>query len=272
MGENRSWKQRWCSIDAASDPSQYVRLMDITRSGRDDDPSSYRFFGLLDARAGDRVLDVGCGLGGAVRAVAPRVGATGQVVGVDKSATMIAEARRRAEGLALPVKYRQGDAHHLPFDDDTFDACFSAATFTLIDRPEQALADMIRVSRPGGQILISATDFGSWIFDATDQELTRKIMRFVCDHETNGSIARRLRRLFVDSGLDDVHMILRGSGYTDYTYIHEVWLRPWLEDAQTAGVVTAAEAMAWLRDLEERDRAGVFLLAGLDFTVVGRKP
>lgn len=272
MSSGLFWKDRWCEIDRLDDPGRFVRDLATTRGSRDDDASAYPFFGFLDVHEGDRILDVGCGLGGAVRALAPRVGSTGLVVGVDNSLTMIAEARKRAVGSNPSIEYQVGDAHRLAFADDSFDGSFSAATFTLIEDPRRALEEMLRVCRPGGRVVVSAADFGSWIFDLEDQELTRRIMSFACDHETNGTIGRQLRRLFVETGLDDVRMVLRASGFTDYRYIRDVWLCPWLEDARAAGAVSATEATAWLKDLEEQDKRGLFLLAGIEFVVFARKP
>src|SRR5690348_123015 len=74
---------------------------------------------LLDVHAGDDILDVGCGTGDDTRALAHLVGRSGRITGVDSSATMIAEARRRAAGLDLPVEYRVANAQHLPFADNT---------------------------------------------------------------------------------------------------------------------------------------------------------
>lgn len=272
MSDRVSWKDRWSQIDRLDDPERFVRDLDRARGDRADESSAYPFFGFLDARKGDRVLDVGCGSGGAARALAPRVGSTGRVMGLDNSLTMIAEARRRAAGSRLPLDFLVGDARQLPFGDNSFDACFSAATFNLVPSPRQVLAEMVRVARPGGRVLVSAADFGSWIFDAADQDVTRRIMAFAADHETNGTIARQLRRLFVENGLADVRMTVRASAFTNFRYIHDLWLGSWVDGARSAGVVTVEEAHRWLADLEERDAGGLFLLAGIEFTAFARKP
>jgi ubiquinone/menaquinone biosynthesis C-methylase UbiE len=61
------------------------------------------------------LLDVGCGTGGDVRALAELVGPRGQVVGIDSSEVMIAEARSRSAVAGLATEFRVGDAHHLRF-------------------------------------------------------------------------------------------------------------------------------------------------------------
>src|SRR5687767_7354432 len=110
-------KTAWMTIDQSSDPESFVRFMDTLRSGKDDDPDQYRaVFELLGVSEGEQFLDVGCGTGGAVRALAPLVGESGRVVGVDNSATMIRESQKRSASVALPVEYQTADAHSLPFD------------------------------------------------------------------------------------------------------------------------------------------------------------
>ena len=101
---------------------------------------------------GERVLDVGCGTG----AFEERIVATGvdnEIVGVDLSTEMLAQAR--AKHASHPqIMFRQADVHALPFDTGRFDVVVSASTFHYFDNPERALAEMARVLRPGGRLVI----------------------------------------------------------------------------------------------------------------------
>lgn len=89
--------------------------------------------------AGDRVLDVGCGIGLEVARLTERVGPTGRAVGIDKSAQMIAEARRRALEAGLQVEYSIMDARKLAFPDGAFDLCRTERVLRYIERPGLAL-------------------------------------------------------------------------------------------------------------------------------------
>jgi SAM-dependent methyltransferase len=109
---------------------------------------------LLDAayaRAGSRVLDLATGPGYVAARAAER-GAS--VVGVDVAEAMISLARRLHPGL----DFRQADAHHLPFDDDTFDAVVGNFLILHLGRPEQAVAGFVRVLRPGGRLALTVWD------------------------------------------------------------------------------------------------------------------
>lgn len=97
---------------------------------------------------GQRVLDVGCGTGIVARHAAAAVGPTGEVVGVDPNAAMLAVARR----VAPELTFQAGTAEALPFPDDRFDVSLSQAAAMFFVDPTQALREMKRVTRPGGTV------------------------------------------------------------------------------------------------------------------------
>ena len=106
----------------------------------------------LAASPDDRVLDVACGTGAIARAVARRSGCS--VVGIDLSAEMLAEAKRRiaAAGLEGRVELAQGRAEELPFPDASFDAVTFGYLLRYVDDPRATLAELARVVRRGGRI------------------------------------------------------------------------------------------------------------------------
>lgn len=115
---------------------------------------------------GDRVLDVGCGPGYFVRMLARAVGATGSAVGIDAAPEMIDYARRKARRLTN-CSFESGSAEALPFPDASVDVV--ASSLMLHHLPDelrlQAAAEMKRVLRPGGAVLLA--DFtiperGAW--------------------------------------------------------------------------------------------------------------
>lgn len=165
-------------VDRATDPGACIHYLDAAGEQERVQAFKQRSFALLEAKAGAHLLDVGCGTGDDVRTLAQIVGSTGRVVGVDTSETMVSEARKRAEGLNLPVEYYVGDAQQLDFPANTFDGCRAERVLQHVAHPRQALAEMVRVARPGGRIVVLDPDFETLIIDAEDRALTRKLLNF----------------------------------------------------------------------------------------------
>jgi SAM-dependent methyltransferase len=98
----------------------------------------------------ERTLDVGTGAGALAFALAPFVR---EVVGVDRVPELLALAEERAV-VHGNVSFVEGDAAHLPFGDASFDLTGTLRTLHHVPRPELVLAEMVRVTRPGGRMLV----------------------------------------------------------------------------------------------------------------------
>lgn len=102
------------------------------------------------ARGDERAVDVGTGAGALAFALAPIVG---EVVGVDRVPELLALARERAADYDN-VAFVEGDAAQLPFEDSAFDLAGTLRTLHHVPRPELVVAELVRVTRPGGMILV----------------------------------------------------------------------------------------------------------------------
>ena len=102
-------------------------------------------------RAGERIIDIGCGCGATTIALAQRTGPTGRVLGIDISAPMLARARQIAPP-DLPVDFVLADATVYPFDPASFDLLVSRFGVMFFAEPARSFANMRKALRPSGRL------------------------------------------------------------------------------------------------------------------------
>ncbi len=261
---------RFGSIDQSADPDYFVRFLDEAGAQASFQAYKRRMVELLDAAPGRRFLDAGCGTGDDVRALARLVMPGGAVVGIDNSQAMLAVARERAADTGLPVTFASADVLGLSYGDDSFDGCLADRSLMHVPDPRQALAELRRVTRPGGRVVVFEVDFGALVIDAEDRVLGRKMINAWCDSVRNGWLGRHIPALLAELGLRDLSV-------TPYTLMLTPALAlpilgpPTVERAVANGTITAAEGRSWLAHLDELQRTGRFFSTMTGFLSAGRK-
>jgi ubiquinone/menaquinone biosynthesis C-methylase UbiE len=115
---------------------------------------------------GSKLLDIGCGAG---QITIPAARAGVEATGVDIATNSLEQARERAATEGLKVQFDEGDAEQLPYPDGSFDTVVSVVGAMFAPRPERVASEMVRVTRPGGRIMMvnwTATGFVGQMFKA----------------------------------------------------------------------------------------------------------
>jgi len=167
------------------------------------DPVQRASLDALEVTAGDRLLDVGCGTGAAVRLAAATAR---EVVGIDLSSEMIHIAERLAEALDN-VEFRVADSESIPFGDGEFTAVLCSNSFHHYPAPERAVAEMARVLAPGGRLVIG---------DACSDTAAARVADFFLRRFEPGHVrlhrSRELGSYLLGGGLTNVQLRTLSNG------------------------------------------------------------
>jgi len=158
---------------------------------------------------GEDVLDVGCGTGSVTIPAKRRVGKTGKAAGIDPAPEMIAVAHRKASRAGLEIDFRVGVIESLPFSDEAFDAVTSSLMMHHLPRhvQEKGLAEVRRVLKPGGRLLIA-----DMTRPATS--LHARLFAWLTMHG-----GRRLR-----FGIEDLPALLKAAGFEEIKQLDDHFL------------------------------------------------
>jgi arsenite methyltransferase len=155
---------------------------------------------LLALLPGEHVVDVGAGPGFLAAEMAAAVGRSGRVVAVDPSANMRELARSR--GTSFEVS--DGSAEALPLPDGAVDAAVATQVLEYVPDVPGALAEIRRVLRPGGRVLLLDTDWDSVVWHSSDADRTRAVLAAWEEHLAHPYLPRTLGGALRDAGFIEV--------------------------------------------------------------------
>jgi ubiquinone/menaquinone biosynthesis C-methylase UbiE len=210
-----------------------------------------RTYEMMRAGEGHKVLDVGCGPASDTIALGKIVGSKGKVIGVDHDPKMVATANQRAAeaGLSDIVEHQLGDGVELPFEDNSFDSCRSERVFQHVGDATQLLQEMIRVTKPGGYIVVADTDHSTHGTSSDNDDMDMRFRALAVQAIKNPHVGRKLYKMMNLAGLENVESNPVLRAWTDFN--------KWRPIAFDLGVPIGLKMKAWTQ--EEADQYGADL-------------
>lgn len=219
----------------------------------------------LALQPGERVLDVGSGPGLLVAEMAQAVGPSGHVTGLDISDDMLALSRTRCADPAISerVSFVKANAVALPFPDAAFDVAISTQVYEYVADLKTALAELHRVLRVGGRVLIIDTDWDSIVWNAGDRELMQRLLTAWTERFADPHLPRSLSRQLQEAGLKVRHrdvLVLFNPEYDPNTF--SVANGQIMADFAVAQHrMMRDDAQAWMQDLQRLGREGRYFFS-----------
>jgi ubiquinone/menaquinone biosynthesis C-methylase UbiE len=157
-------------------------------------------------KAGERVLDLGCGTGAVARSAASVLGQTGRVVGIDTNESMLAMARRVLPPSGVAITWQHGDAAALPVPDADFDVVLCQQGLQYFAQRTSSLREMVRVLAPGGRLALS-------VWRPLERQPYFVALVAALEAYLNAEVAAPLRAAFTLGDMEELRGLVTTAGF-----------------------------------------------------------
>lgn len=249
----------------------WAKALDLRAAADDQVRLRETILALAAVRAGETVVEIGCGTGPLLLPLAAAVGPSGRAIGVEPQPVLanLARERIRSNGMGdrAQILIERGAATSIA--DRSADLCVAQTVLCHLPAAEReaTLRRMMRIARRGGRVMSADQDAETWVIDHPDRALTRRLVEFYADQRfADGWTGRRLRGWFVGAGLLEVQsraIIVVDTSAESYQFKIAV---DRARTAAKAGWISDAECASWVGALESQAAAGRFF-SSLNFYI-----
>ncbi|MHB1232316.1 MAG: methyltransferase domain-containing protein [Burkholderiales bacterium] len=221
-----------------------------------------------------QVLEVGCGTGAMLRALARRDDFTGKAFGIDQCDSFIDAANKfsQLENVSDRLAFQIGDAHSLDFPPATFDVVIAHTLISHVTEPAKVLSEMARVVRTGGIVVIFDGDYASWTYAFPDHGFGQQMDAALANATFNNPrIMRDLPRLLPELGLkltaawgDAVVEIGDGNFFKSFAETYAPYVK-------RAGLLPTQAVDIWLNEQRKAMENRTFFAACNYYTYLTRR-
>jgi SAM-dependent methyltransferase len=225
---------------------------------------------VIAPRSGEAILEIGCGAGSLVRLLAQRLGNANPITAADINPFLLHEAAQLAEadGLSNAIRFTEGNAETLPFDNEAFDCVYSVTVFEECNA-DRAIAETMRVLRPGGRVglVVRALDMPQWWNLTLPEAILRKVEAPPHSVDPAGVADRSLYRRMRDAGFAD--LVCFPSLVTLDRPGGPIWRN---REDHVLSQLSSQELTAWQAARNQAEEEGLLFMAHPLHCAVGTKP
>jgi SAM-dependent methyltransferase len=224
----------------------------------------------IGPQPGEAILEIGCGAGSLVRLLARRLGNANPITAADVNPFLLREAAQlaEAEGLGELIRFTEGNAEALPFEDHSFDCAYSVTVFEECDA-DRAIAEAMRVIRPGGRVglVVRAVDMPQWWNLGLPEAISSKVTMPPHSVAPHGVADRSLYRRMREAGLVD--LVCFPTMVTLDRPGGPIWRN---REDHVLSQLSPQELAVWHAERDKAEKEGLLFMAHTLHCAVGTKP
>lgn len=223
----------------------------------------------LNPKAGDRILDLGCGQGLLTEELARAVGPKGAVIGVDPSDDMRGDAEARFANVEN-VDIRNGYAGETPLENASLDGAISLQVFEYVEDIEGALRDLHQKLKAGGKLVIGDMHWGTFFWNSENPERTQRMCDAYEKHVVQPYVPAVLPELLSRTGFQllETRPLTFCASDLRPDSLAFMTLHLMLAYVVQYGLISSDEAEAWVREQQQRAEEGRFFFTLTHFITV----
>ena len=256
------------NVDQSSEAAFFIKFLDDGNKIPSVLECKRRMEKRMHIREGNTILDIGCGTGDDSRQLATKA-ANVKVTGIDSSEAMINVAKERQSQSQTSVEFYVANVMQLPFENNSFNSSRTERVLMLVPDAQKAIEEMVRVTKPGGRILIYDFEWDAHIIYHPNRNLTRNILRFMSDTSPNGWIGSHLQFLLKKCGVKEVEVVPH-SLFPHLEFLQRVFGVA-LTTAISKGIFSQQEIEGWWAELKRLDEEKNYFVAFQGFIASGTK-
>lgn len=219
---------------------------------------------------GDKILEVGCGLGKLAKRMAETMKNSVFITAIDSSEKILTIAE--AQSAASNITYQQADVRTLPFPDNYFNIVTAERLLICFDNPLMPLQEMYRVLKPGGKLVVTDFDPMSVIITPSDELMQKIFMDIYMPSFCNPLIGRQLPELFAKVGIKEFYVEIDVSYEQDISQLKKIIpMKEVLSCGIKAGFLSQNMANNFLKNLNFASKNKYFLYAITVISILGKK-
>ena len=236
-------------------PSSDAKSLEKSYSTNDIVKQREKTISMLNLKPGEKVIDIGCGVGFLAYKMSEIVGESGSVICLDQNKEMVEHTKKRCKNFNQ-TSFFVGNAYNLPCEENSVDAVTCTQVLLYVENTSLAISEIKRILKKGGRIIIVETDWRGVVLSNSNDILTKKIFAAWDETVPSPNLPVYLYPLLKKNGFSNIKIEpipILNTNYNSNNFSYDImkWIT---KNAVDKKVISHDERRIWINELEKYEK------------------